>query len=310
MAYNIMPFGPLAYRGAVAIPFINRTFPPNSTNIQFPVPTIWIDTASKDAYILVSVDLGTAEWVPIGGLPGEVEKFNVDASTSPGTDPVVPDASQAVTVTGGQVATGTIGTNVIRTNSLAASTYTIEIQRTTIVAAPDVSLNGVSHFDSTWFTCDADGFVSLNVASIGETITSDSGGPLTPTLGNWNIFGRSGSKTAGSGNTLTIHSPPYADQAGSTTVTLNSGSFATNAITLTTPATAGLADGDLLEFVATNGVLVIQLAATQVAHVGSIATTAAGTLTSTATGDSLSLRYQASTNDWWATSVIGTWVLA
>ena len=54
----------------------------------------------------------------------------------------------------------------------------------------------------------------------------------------------------------------------------------------------------------------VQLAATQVAHAGSVASSAAGTLTSTATGDALILRYQSSTNDWWATSVIGTWVLA
>src|SRR3990167_5856740 len=124
-------------------------------------------------------------------------------------------------------------------------------------------------------------------AAVGKTITGDSGGALSPTAGNWNILGRSGSKTAGSGSTLTVSSPPYADQGGSTTVTLNSGNFATAAITLTTPATAGLLDGDLLEFVATNGVLVIQLAATQVAHLGSAATTAAGTITGSATGDSI-----------------------
>lgn len=152
--------------------------------------------------------------------------------------------------------------------------------------------------------------VKIDNATVGQTITGDSGGALSPTAGNWNVLGRSGSKTSGAGSTLTINSPPYSDRGGSTSVTLNTGSFATAAITLTTPLTAGLADGDLLEFVATNGVLVIQLAATQVAHIGTIATTAAGTMTSTATGDSVSLRYQASTNDWWATSVIGTWVLA
>lgn len=150
----------------------------------------------------------------------------------------------------------------------------------------------------------------VNGALVGQTITGDSGGALSPTGGNWNILGLSGSKTSGTGSTLTVKSPPYADQAGSTSVTLNSGSFATNAITLTTPVTAGLADGDLIEFVATNGVLVVQLAATQVAHLGSAATSVAGTMTGTATGDSLSLRYQASTNDWWATSSIGIWNLA
>lgn len=152
--------------------------------------------------------------------------------------------------------------------------------------------------------------LDVNGSAVGQTITGDSGGPLSPVGGNWNIFGRSGSKTDGSGNTLTVRSPPYSDQGANTTVTLNSGSFATAAITLTTPASAGLVDGDLIEFVATNGVLVIQLAATQVAHLGSATTSVAGTITGTATGDSISLRYQASTNDWWATSSIGIWVLA
>lgn len=151
---------------------------------------------------------------------------------------------------------------------------------------------------------------SLDGGVVGQTITGNSGGALSPTAGNWNILGLSGSKTAGSGSTLTVRSPPYADVGISGSVTLNSGSFATAAITLTTPVTAGLADGDLLEFVATNGVLVIQLAATQVAHLGSAATTVAGTITGSATGDSISLRYQASTNDWWATSAVGVWVLA
>jgi hypothetical protein len=41
-----------------------------------------------------------------------------------------------------------------------------------------------------------------------------------------------------------------------------------------------------------------------------LTTSAAGTITSTLTGDSVSLRYQASTNDWWATSIVGTWLIA
>lgn len=167
---------------------------------------------------------------------------------------------------------------------------------------------GIASFTVGDFTVIA-GNVSL-ATQPGELITGDSGGALSPTSNNWNILGRSGSKTSGSGSTLTIKSPPYADQGSSTTITLNSGSFATNTVTLTTPATAGLADGDLLEFVATDGILTIQLAATQVAHLGSAVTTAAGTITGTATGDSISLRYQASTNDWWATSIVGIWITA
>lgn len=125
-----------------------------------------------------------------------------------------------------------------------------------------------------------------------------------------NVVGGPGVTVTNSGTTYTVNSVVYTNQAGSTSVTKNSGSFSTAAVTLTTPVTAGLVDGDLLEFVATSGVLIIQLAATQVAHLGSVATTAAGSLTSAATGDSISMRYQASTNDWWVTSSIGTWLLA
>lgn len=242
-----------------------------------------------------------------GGNP--IEQITVDNSSGTGTNPVLPTAGGNITITGGQVVNASLP-NVIQTHSLAPNSFAVTIQRAASSAATDTTQNGVAHFDSSDFTVDANGFVQASGTGIGQTITGDSGGALSPTAGNWNILGRSGSKTSGSGSTLTINSPPYTDQAGSTTVTLNSGSFATNAITLTTPATAGLADGDLLEFVATNGVLVIQLAATQVAHLGSSATSAAGTLTSTATGDSICLRYQASTNDWWATSSIGVWVLA
>lgn len=252
----------------------------------------------------------TAGFVQLVGGGQAFDQIAVDASTAPGTNPVVPSATGQLTITGAQVASATVGANVIRTDSLAANSLTIEVQRSAAVGAPVPALNGVSHFDSNRFTVNPDGFVSINGSGIGETITGDSGGALSPTLGNWNILGRSGSKTSGSGSTLTINSPPYADQAGSTTVTLNSGSFATNAITLTTPATAGLLDGDKLEFIATNGALVIQLAATQVAHLGSATSSAAGTITGSGTGDSITLRYQASTNDWWTTSSVGTWVLA
>lgn len=86
-----------------------------------------------------------------------IEKVNVDASTPPGTNPVVPTAG-AITVTGGQVAAGTTA-NVIQTNSLAASTYTVQIQRSQAVASSTIGDNGVSHFSNADFKVDANGFV-------------------------------------------------------------------------------------------------------------------------------------------------------
>lgn len=93
----------------------------------------------------------------LNGLPAT--KFTVDASTAPGTNPVVPTAAGVVTFTGAQAAAGTIPT-AIRSDSLAANTVTIEVQRSSAQAVSSVAQNGVCHFNSGQFTVDAFGFVS------------------------------------------------------------------------------------------------------------------------------------------------------
>jgi hypothetical protein len=249
-------------------------------------------------------------FVSLFGSSSAITSIGVDTFTAPGTNPVVPTAGGLITITGAQVASGTIGVNVIRTDSLSANAFKIEIQRSTAVGAPVLADNGVCHFDSARFTVSVDGFVSASGTGLGQTITGDSGGALSPTSGNWNILGLSGSKTSGSGSTLTIKSPPYSDQGGSTTVTLNSGSFATAAITLTLPASAGLSDGDLFEFVCTTaGALVIQAVGAQKIRLSSSLSSAAGTLTSTAIGDSITLRFRAADGFFYATSSIGNWTV-
>lgn len=72
--------------------------------------------------------------------------------------------------------------------------------------------------------------IVANSGVVGETITGNTGGPLSPTAGNWNILGTStnGIQTSGSGSTLTTRmQSPYADgnfsfesQAGGVTRTL------------------------------------------------------------------------------------------
>lgn len=150
--------------------------------------------------------------------------FNVDAATAPGTDPVVPTVGGLITVTGAQVASGTVGANVIRTDSLAANTYTIEIQRSTTSAASNLNVNGVSHFDSSSFAVDGNGFVTLSTTGAGKTITGDSGGALSPVANNWNILGSGSITTAGAGSTITTQLTGLTDHAvlvgaGTTTIT-------------------------------------------------------------------------------------------
>jgi len=152
---------------------------------------------------------------------------------------------------------------------------------------------------------------SLNGGVVGETITGDSGGALSPTLGNWSILGLSGSKTSGSGSTLTIKSPPYADASASATSVLNSGEFVTGAFTRTLPASAGLADGDLFEYICTSAsALVIQSVGAQQIRLGSLITSAGGTCTSTEIGNSVTLRFRSADGFFYATSIVGTWVMA
>lgn len=101
-------------------------------------------------------------FVSLLGGGSSIQSVNVDAFTAPGTNPVVPTLG-AITVTGGQVAAGTTS-NVIRTDSLAANTYTIQIQRSQSVGVSTIGANGVSHFNSSQFSVDTNGFVSLVAA--------------------------------------------------------------------------------------------------------------------------------------------------
>jgi len=89
-----------------------------------------------------------------------IDEINVDAATSPGTNPVVPDASGDITVTGGQIAAGSTS-NVIQTNSLAANTYTVQVQRSKTEAASNAPSNGVCHFKDDDFVVDNNAYVSL-----------------------------------------------------------------------------------------------------------------------------------------------------
>ena len=138
--------------GATAAPHVKLgtlTSPGGTITIGYSSPNITLDLA--------------------GGTTA-IDSINVDASTPPGTDPVLPTAAGLITVTGGQVAAGVVGTNVIRTDSLAANTYTIEVQRSTTAASSTVASNGVAHFNSAQFTVDANAFVSL--AGGGQAIDS------------------------------------------------------------------------------------------------------------------------------------------
>ena len=242
-------------------------------------------------------------FVSLVGGSAAIEKVNVQT----GTSPIVP-SSGAITINGAVVAAGT---NPVRSDGTGANTLAIEVQTSQAIAAADATKIGLSNFDSSSFAVAATGFVTLSTTGAGKTITGDSGGALSPTANNWNILGLSGSKTSGSGSTLTVKSPPFSQVGSSATSSLNTGEFVTAAVTRTLPASAGLADGDLFIYVCTTaGALVIQSVTAQKIRIGSLISSAAGTATSSAIGDSLTLRFNATDGFFYAVSVIGVWTLA
>lgn len=225
-----------------------------------------------------SVDFGVDAngFVTFVGSVGS-EAFNVDAHTAPGTDPVVPDGSGIITVTGGQVAAGTT-VNVIQTNSLAVNTYTIQIQRSSAQAATTIGANGVSHFNSAGFTVDANGYVSL----------------LSTGLGVLSVVGTANRITSSGGQNPVIDiAATYVGQASITTLgTITTGTWNGTAIGPTFGGTGQTtyATGDILyasaantlsKLAATTNGFVLTLAAgipSWVASSGGTVTSVSGTL--------------------------------
>lgn len=173
----------VATGGASTVPFLTivKDRAPTSYDNNYPLGQRWVDSTTSIEYFLLSMvsSSGTvlASWTELGNTTNDINSIEVDASTPPGTDPVLPTALGVLTMTGAQVAAGTVGANVIRTDSLAANTLTVEIQRSTAVASTASVNNGVAHFNSAHFSVDGNGFVGL----LGGTQAVDSFTPDTGT---------------------------------------------------------------------------------------------------------------------------------
>lgn len=242
-------------------------------------------------------------FVTLAGGSEAIDSIGVDATSGGGTNPVLPTVAGLVTVNGARVAAGT---NPVRTVSTAANTYQVQVQTSQAIAATDATKVGLANFDSAKFTVDANGFVSTSGTGIGNTITGNDATVLSPSSGNWNIYGASGSKTSGSGSTLTVKSPPYADSTAAT-LTVNSGTFATAAGAYTLPAAPAV--GDLVEVICITTGIVVTANTGQTIQLGNTASTVAGTATNTAKGDKVSLRYRATDTTWYG-EYVGIWTLA
>ncbi len=146
-------------------------------------------------------------------------QFNVDANGFVSLNGSV--VAQTITGNTGGALSPTAGNwNILGTSTAAGaipvqtsgsgSTLTVQVQKSQAIASTNATNVGLAAFNSAFFTVDANGFVSINGAAIGETITGNVGGALSPTAGNWNILGTSTAagttpvQTSGTGSTLTV----------------------------------------------------------------------------------------------------------
>lgn len=138
-------------------------------------------TAGLATFDSASFGVDANGFVTFSGSMGGVESFNVDASSPPGTDPVLPDGLGVVTMTGRQVPSLGVGAQVLRSNSLAVNSITYEIQQAGANAIESTNFNGVAHFDSSQFTV-SNGFVSIT-GGVGVTSVTGTANRITSSGG-------------------------------------------------------------------------------------------------------------------------------
>lgn len=257
-----------------------------------------------------------------GGAGPAVDTFTTDIS-----GPVSPDGSGVVDITGTSVfSDGTVSNTITLNVQATANTFLLgagagstatelgpltDGQLIIGATAGAPAAGSLASSDGSVTITPGTNSIDLSVSSSDDailTVTGDSGGALSPTSGNLNILGLSGSKTSGSSSTLTVKSPPYADSTAAT-LTVNSGTFATAAGAYTLPAAP--ADGDLCEIVCiTTGIVVTANTGQEIQLAGDVTSTG-GTATNSAKGDSLILRYRSTDTAWYSVgSPAGVWVLA
>lgn len=138
-------------------------------------------------------------------------------------------------------------------------------------------------------------------------------GTAIPVANNLNVLGAGGTSTSGAGDTITINSvvgaAAWTDEAISFAAAVNNGYFCTAALTVTLPAAPTQGQFVIIETTTASSV-VIQATGTQVIRMGSSASSAGGTATSAATGNSVYLVYRAVTTSWYSISTEGTWSMA
>lgn len=144
------------------VPCVNVPRAPVSTDVNYPLLTIWrnnnVSAAPPDAlgdiWYLAKFVAGTpplADWVKLTAGGGG-STVGVETLSDTSSDKANPDALGNIAILGG---TSPITTDV------GANSVSIYVQTASEIAAPDASKVGLAAFSDTFFAVDATGFVTL-----------------------------------------------------------------------------------------------------------------------------------------------------
>ncbi len=168
-----------------------KTFPDGTGNIQLNSLSPGLTIVSDPSNNKIDFTLG-------GGGPF-IDQILVDAATAPGVNPVTPDVNGQITVTGIQVASGSAGTQGVQSHTTAVNQYQLRVQQSTIAAALNTQLNGLSHFNQSHFFNNS-GFVS-QIGFMPQTVVNMGLDYTNPTF---TIQAANGSALSATNNALVI----------------------------------------------------------------------------------------------------------
>ena len=144
-------------------PIVTSTSAPTSSDYQYPVGQIWMDTATSLAWILTAVSGSTATWENFAGSGIGVDSFTVPA----GTSPVVPDSDGTIDLPAGNGFAFTGGTNAMTGAMTSPFTGSFTFNQT---AAGTAEVIAVAHSDNTAAQASS---ARVNVAVGGTTQIGD-----------------------------------------------------------------------------------------------------------------------------------------
>jgi hypothetical protein len=192
----VLPFGnQITIEGGATFATGTRAFPILTNSLAANTIDLQIQLAGGNAAVSTPNNFGvsqfdTNQFLVVGGFVqlkgGGVNPALTSLAVQTGTSPVVPTFTGQMIFNGAVVAAGV---NPVRTDGTGPNTVALEVQISQAIAATDVSKIGLAAFNSTEFTVDANGFVSLSSGA--GTVTALAGNDtltVVPTAGTINLL--------------------------------------------------------------------------------------------------------------------------